>query len=375
MKVLITGADGFIGKNLCLRLAEYSSVEVVSFTRRNEKHELPLLLQGVDFVYHLAGVNRPQNPDEFIDGNSELTRILCDGIASVARTSGRKIPLLLTSSIHAAKDTPYGNSKRIAEDYVVKIARDYDIPIYICRLPGVFGKWARPNYNSVVATFCYNVAHNLPINIDNPDYAISLVYIDDVINVFSKLLNDDASTVGDDNFLKVTPVYEITVGQLATAIQGFKTSRDSLIMDRVGSGLTRALYSTFISYIPTKDFSYSIPEYKDPRGSFVEVIKTRDSGQFSYFTAHPGVTRGGHYHHTKTEKFLVIKGTARFRFRHMLTNESYELVTSEARTEIVETIPGWSHDVTNIGEEELVALVWANENFDRNNPDTIASTL
>lgn len=375
MRVLITGADGFIGKNLCLRLAENKTIEVICFTRRNAQHELPLLLQGVDFVYHLAGVNRPQSPEEYIDGNSELTRILCDELVSIAQETGRKIPLLLTSSIHAAVETPYGNSKRIAENHVIDIANKYNIPAYICRLPGVFGKWARPNYNSVVATFCYNIAHDLPISVTNPNNTITLTYIDDVIDTFIALINNSKINKAEEVFLQIEPVYETTVGKIAEIIQGFKKCRETLIMDKVGSGLIRALYSTFISYIPTKDFSYAIPEHKDQRGAFVEVIKTKDSGQVSYFTAHPGVTRGGHYHHTKTEKFLVIKGAARFRFHHMITNESYELFTSEAKAEIVETIPGWSHDVTNIGEGELIAIVWANENFDRNNPDTIASTL
>lgn len=375
MRVLITGADGFIGKNLCLRLAEHNDLDIVCFTRRNAKHELPLLLQGVDFVFHLAGINRPQNPEEFIDGNSELTRVLAAEIAAIAANTGRKIPVVLTSSIHAAAETPYGNSKRIAENHIADLAEKYEVPAYICRLPGVFGKWARPNYNSVVGTFCHNIAHDLPIQVNDPAHAITLAYIDDVIDIFVGLLESSVNYQKDNLMLSVEPVYQTTLGELAEIIQGFRNSRESLIVDRVGTGLIRALYATYISYIPTDKFAYTVPEHKDQRGAFVEVVKTQDSGQVSYFTAHPGVTRGGHYHHTKTEKFLVIKGSARFRFRHMITNESYELVTSDAQAEIVETIPGWSHDVTNIGQEELIAIVWANENFDRNKPDTIASTL
>ena len=281
----------------------------------------------------------------------------------------------MTSSIHAAAETPYGNSKRIAENHIADLAEKYEVPAYICRLPGVFGKWARPNYNSVVATFCHNIAHDLPIQVNDPAHAITLAYIDDVIDIFVGLLESSVNYQKDNLMLSVEPVYQTTLGELAEIIQGFRNSRESLIVDRVGTGLIRALYATYISYIPTDKFAYTVPEHKDQRGAFVEVVKTQDSGQVSYFTAHPGVTRGGHYHHTKTEKFLVIKGSARFRFRHMITNESYELVTSDAQAEIVETIPGWSHDVTNIGQEELIAIVWANENFDRNKPDTIASTL
>ncbi|MFD1802497.1 NAD-dependent epimerase/dehydratase family protein [Mixta tenebrionis] len=375
MKILITGADGFIGKNLCLRMAEDKDSELVFFTRHNKIDELSFLLKEVDFIFHLAGVNRPQDAEEFVEHNSELTRILCQEIVKIAKDTGRKIPVLFTSSIHASADTLYGKSKRIAEGYIIDLLKDSNIPAYIYRLPGVFGKWARPNYNSVVATFCNNIARDLPVSINNPQQEISLVYIDDVVNIFISILKQQPLCEINDGFLEVTPTYNTTVGELAEIIQGFKHNRETLIIDRVGSGFIRALYSTFISYLPVEKFTYNIPEYRDPRGAFVEVIKTRDSGQFSYFTAYPGVTRGGHYHHTKTEKFLVIKGIARFRFRHMITGECFEVITNENKAELVETIPGWAHDVTNIGEDELIAIVWANEIFDRSKPDTIASSL
>lgn len=375
MKVLITGADGFIGKNLCLRLSEFKDIEIIYFTRRNAATDLPVLLQGVDFVFHLAGVNRPQDPEEFITGNTELTSLLCTEIASVAANTGKKIPVLMTSSIHAITDSPYGKSKLSAEKNACDILANAAMTPLICRLPGVFGKWAKPNYNSVVATFCYNVSHDIDLSINNSSQLLSLVYIDDVLSLFVKLLNQNASHSQNSIFVEVTPVHSITLGELANVITNFKVTRDSLVIDHVGKGLIRALYSTYVSYLSPESFIYDIPEYKDPRGSFVEVIKTHDSGQVSFFTAYPGVTRGGHYHHTKTEKFLVIKGEARFRFRHMITNEICEIYSGESKSQIIETIPGWAHDVTNVGSDELIAIVWANEIFDKAQPDTIASTL
>ncbi|KNC08204.1 capsular biosynthesis protein [Pantoea sp. RIT-PI-b] len=374
MKVLITGSEGFIGKNLSVRLAETKQVTVVTFSREQNDQELLSLLQDVDFVFHLAGINRPQNPDEFIVGNVGLAKSLHSYLATIAETTGRKIPLLFASSIHAEVDTPYGRSKREAENILLQLREEFEIPIYICRLPGVFGKWAKPNYNSVVATFCHNIVNDLPLKIDNSAHTFNLVYIDDVISVFLKTMNGE-NEVSDNLFLDIHPIYSTTVGKLADTLNKFKHSRETLITEQVGTGFLRALYSTYVSYLPAEKFSYSIKEHEDDRGRFVEVLKTDISGQISYFTAHPGVTRGGHYHHSKTEKFLVVQGTAKFRFRHLITNEYYELTTSKAHSMIVETIPGWSHDVTNIGDDELIAIVWANENFDPQNPDTIASSL
>jgi len=370
MKILITGADGFIGKNLKQFLVERSDVEVACFTRTNSVAELPCLLAGVDFVFHLAGVNRHQDNREFKIGNLNLTSILLSAIKTEMQRSDHKIPVIYTSSSQAAKNNPYGVSKREAEHMLCTFAQSNEVNAYIFRLPNVFGKWCRPNYNSVVATFCHNIARGLPIQINDPASALNLVYIDDVINSFVDLMDGAQPIVDTDGFCTVTPSYSVTVGELSRLIDGFHASRTTLIIDRVGEDFIRALYSTYVSYLPPSNFSYKVPIHCDARGTFVEMLKTSDSGQFSFFTAHPGVTRGGHYHHTKTEKFLVIKGNALFKFRQIQTGETHAIESNGTKPEIVESVPGWSHDITNIGADELVVMLWANEIFDRNKPDT-----
>lgn len=374
MRVLITGADGFIGKNLKLHLAARNDVEIVSFTRKNDIAELPNLIKQVDFVFHLAGVNRPQNLEEFLTGNTDLTNALSQALCREAAVSGRRVPVLYSSSIQAALANPYGQSKRRAEEILEQAALSYEIPTYIFRLPNVFGKWCRPNYNSAVATFCHNIASGLPVQINDASADIRLVYVDDVVRCFLDVMErgeDRAAAVEQ----VVAPEYRITVGELAEQLLAFKESRSNLVTERVGVGLTRALYATYVSYLPVEEFSYAVPKYGDPRGMFVEMLKTPETGQFSFFTAHPGITRGGHYHHSKTEKFLVIKGRARFKFRQMDTGEGYELITSGDAPTVVETVPGWTHDITNIGEEEMIVMLWANEIFDRSRPDTFACPL
>jgi len=368
MKILITGANGFLGKNLQLHLAERKDIEVVCFTRANNANELPNFLVGVDFIFHLAGVNRPPHPDDFITGNADLTQQLC---AAIAGTS-RRIPIIYTSSIQAALENPYGYSKRLAEEALFNLQKKLNNPVYVFRLPNVFGKWCRPNYNSAVATFCHNISRGLPIQVNDPDATVNLVYVDDVIARFLQLMDGARPALNSEGFDTVTPQYEITIGQLVNTLNTFKNSRTTLVTEKVGTGFLRALYSTYVSYLPSESFSYAVPKHGDPRGVFVEMLKTLDSGQFSYFTAHPGVTRGGHYHHSKTEKFLVIKGKAHFKFRHMNTGEKHELVTTGETPEIVETVPGWTHDITNVGQEEMIVMLWANEIFDRDKPDTFA---
>lgn len=365
MKVLVTGANGFIGKNLLVHLHERGAdaIEVMTFMRGDTLDSLSAKVAQADFIFHLAGINRPKNDAEFAEGNADLTRHLCD----IVKASGRAVPIIYTSSIQAMRDNAYGLSKRSAEDALRTMSADTGVASYIYRLPNVFGKWCRPNYNSAVATFSHNIAHGLPIQINDPGAMLQLVYVDDVIADFLAVM--DTRPPASDR--EIAPVYSISVGELARQLQAFKDSRDSMVIEAVGTGLIRALYSTYISYFTPDQFTYPLTKHEDPRGVFVEMLKTKDAGQFSYFTAHPGITRGGHYHHTKTEKFLVIKGLARFGFRHIETGATYTRETSGDLPEVVETIPGWSHDITNIGTDEMIVMLWANEIFDRQHPDTI----
>jgi UDP-2-acetamido-2,6-beta-L-arabino-hexul-4-ose reductase len=365
MKVLITGANGFVGQNLVAHLKERADVEILRFTRDTSITDLPTIVAQVDCIFHLAGINRPENPAEFIVGNTDLTQAICNAV----NACGLRIPVIYTSSIQAELDNPYGQSKRAAEQALLELGQSDNVPVHIFRLPNVFGKWARPNYNSAVATFCHNVAHDLPIQINDPLANINLVYIDDVVRHFIAVMDGQLS---DEPFVSVSPEYNISVGKLANQLYAFRDSRESMITESVGTGLVRALYSTYLSYLPPERFTYEVPKHGDPRGVFVEMLKTKDSGQFSFFTAHPGITRGGHYHHSKTEKFLVIKGKACFRFRHIMSGQFYELFTTGEQPEIVETVPGWTHDITNVGEDEMIVMLWANEIFDRENPDTFA---
>lgn len=362
MRVLITGANGFVGKNLIVHLDRRQDVEILTFSRSDDLSALVERVAQADFVFHLAGVNRPQDPEEFKEGNTELTVELCKAI----KASGRQIPVVYTSSSQASLDNPYGVSKRGAEEALHTLAQQHGSTVHLLRLPNVFGKWAKPNYNSAVATFCHNIARDLPIQINDPAAVITLVYIDDVIAHFLALMS------GEIKGVDVEPQYRVSVGEIADRLRGFKESRNTLITDRVGEGFVRALYSTYLSYLLPERFSYEVPKYADSRGVFVEMLKTPDCGQFSFFTAHPGITRGGHYHHTKTEKFLVIKGRARFGFRHMVSGELHELITEGDKPEIVETVPGWTHDITNVGDDEMIVMLWANEIFDRAHPDTYA---
>ena len=363
MRVLVTGSNGFIGKNLIIRLNELD-IQVLTYTRESSTQNLEELIKDTDFIVHLAGENRPKDEKDFDVVNAGLTMSICDALRSL----GKNTPIILASSTQAEFDNAYGKSKLNAEASVKMLEDDTGCSVYVYRLPGVFGKWCKPNYNSVVATFCHNISHNLPIQVNNPDFELNLVYIDDVVEEFVKIIQ---GAKDDKKELSVQPEYKIKLGDLSDQIKIFRESRDSLISERVGDGLIRKLYSTYVSYLSPEKFSYSIPSYNDERGMFAEMLKTKDSGQFSFFTAKPGVTRGGHYHHSKTEKFLVVQGKARFGFRHVASDETHEIISTSKELKIVETVPGWSHDITNIGTEEMIVMLWANEIFDPDNPDTI----
>ena len=368
MKILITGANGFIGKNLKVKLCEGLDHKILSFVRGQNTETLSHLVGEADAIVHLAGENRPKDVKAFADVNIGLTEELCGYL----RLLGKETPILLASSAQAATDNPYGRSKLAAENLVQSLFIENGNPVAIYRLPGVFGKWCKPNYNSVVATFCYNRANDLPVLINEFDLRLRLVYVDDVVNILSTQICSGWKGLV---YPEISPEYNISLSELANQIEAFKNSRTTLISERVGEGLTRALYATYVSYLPVKDFAYSVPVHADSRGLFVEMLKTLDSGQFSFFTVHVGATRGGHYHHTKSEKFMILQGRACFRFRHILTNECHILETRGEFPQIVDTVPGWAHDITNSGSELLIVMIWANEIFDPKNPDTVLKTV
>lgn len=363
MQIAVTGADGFIGKNLVLRLSERGFHNILKINRETPPDELKSNLLMADFVFHLAGVNRPKNQSEFTRGNTDFTRTVCDILAA----SEKRATIVFASSKQALMNNHYGASKLAAEDAVTNYAKSAPATAFIFRLTNVFGKWARPNYNSVVATFCYNIANDIDIQVNDPASELELVYIDDVVSGFFNLLEQQVS---GEEFCEISPIYQTTVGEVAAIIKDIADSRSTLISPLVGTGLVRALHSTYLSYLSPNQFTYDLPRYADPRGVFVEMLKTPDCGQFSYFTSLPGITRGEHYHHSKTEKFLVIQGNARFRFRNIMTGEKAEVFTNGDEAKIVETVPGWTHDVTNIGPTNLIVMLWANEVFDRSKPDT-----
>jgi UDP-2-acetamido-2,6-beta-L-arabino-hexul-4-ose reductase len=363
MKILITGSNGFIAKNLIAVLNRNTDNELLLFNRHSSLDELAAYIKTADFIVHLAGVNRPENISEFYQGNTDLTQTILE----LAQKHERKIPILLSSSTQASQDNDYGKSKLAAEELVQAYGERNNVPVFIYRLPNVFGKWCRPNYNSVIATWCYNTAHDLPIAINNRNTLLTLVYIDDVIASFMDCLNPDTQLSG---LVNVESVYEKTLDEIETLLIEFKHSRESLLIPKVGSGFERVLYATYLSYLPTDNFSYPLKGHSDARGTFYEILKTQDSGQFSISTTQPGVTRGNHYHHTKNEKFLVIKGEALIELRHIVTNEIVQYRVSGEQMQVVEMITGYTHNITNVGDTEMLLLIWANEIFNPEHPDT-----
>ncbi len=362
MNILITGSNGFIAKNLIVKLKE-KKYNILEFKRGDS---LKLLRENIiksNIIFHLAGENRSNKDQLFIKNNVLLTKNICD----ILKNEKLETPVLFSSSIHSDRLTVYGKSKKRAEILLNDLCKENNNPVKIYSLPGVFGKWSKPFYNSVVATFCHSITRDLEINIMEPEKLIKLIYVDDLISDF---LNSIENIQFGFKRTEVNPQYEISVKELANTLLNFKSYRENLLTDKVGEGLIRKLYATFLTYLPIEKSSYEIAEYKDERGRFVEMLKTKDSGQFSFFTAQPGVIRGGHYHHSKSEKFLVLKGRAKFRIVNILTKEYKEIYLSADKPKIIESIPGWSHDIKNIGNDELIVMLWANEIFDKKNPDT-----
>ena len=368
MKILVTGSEGFIGKNLINELYKVHSYTIIRFKRDQSLEILKELIYKADFIIHLAGINRSDDKDQFNFINNDLSKYICSVIYQFVRKTNLKKPILFTSSTQAIESNTYGISKFNAEKHFIKLNKVTSNPVHILRLPNIFGKWCKPNYNSVVATFCSNIANDLPIKINDPNHNLNLVYIDDLIKFMLELIKQ--KEFKNDIFLDVNPKYNINLDELAKKIYSFKESREKLLIGDVGEGLERCLYATYLSYLKPNNFYYELKKNQDKRGIFVEVLKTKNSGQFSFFTAHPGVTRGKHYHNTKNEKFLVVQGIAKFCFFNILTSDRKEFIIDDKDMKVVDTIPGWAHDITNIGDNDLIVLLWANEVFDPSSPDT-----
>lgn len=362
MNILVTGADGFIAKNLITVLRRQDETRLLLLTRNNER-ELDSFVQEADFIYHLAGVNRPKEAHEFYEGNSGLT----EKLVVLLKKHQKHTPILFSSSTQAEADNDYGKSKLQAEEALLTYSNESGAEIFIYRLPNVFGKWSKPNYNTVIATWCYNITHDLPISMNNGKAQLSLVYIDDVVNAFVKNLQNQAKT---SSYYNIEVIYHKNLEEIVSLLYTFKKSRSSLEVPHVGNGFERALYATYLSFLEPSDFSYTLNGFQDDRGTFYEVLKTVDSGQFSLSTTKPGITRGNHYHDSKNEKFLVIKGQAIIEHRHILNDEVITYEVSDKEMKIVEMIPGYTHNITNTGDSHLVLLIWANELFDRENTDT-----
>lgn len=365
MKILITGAKGFIGRNLAVQLKQNPAYQVWAYDLDNTGAELERWLAEADFVFHLAGVNRPQVVDEFQTGNVDFTAQVCERLLAL----GRSTPLLLSSSTQAELDNPYGASKREAEHVVGRYAQKSGARVVIYRLTNVFGKWCRPNYNSVVATFCHNIAHDLPITISDPARELDLVHVDDVVAAFCHELEIVGS--GGVIYREANPTHPVSLGQLADMLTAFRQIRQTLVVPDFGDAFTYKLYGTFLSYLDPDDFAYDLTKRSDQRGSLAEFVKSWPFGQIFVSRTHPGITRGNHFHHLKTEKFLVLEGKAIIRFRHIHSDEVIEYPVDGEMYRVVDIPPGYTHSIENIGEGTLVTLFWASEIFDPERPDTI----
>ena len=385
MKVLVTGAKGFVGRNLFVLLGKRPDVGVIGYDLGDSKSVLDEGLAMADVVFHLAGVNRPERPEDYVAGNTGFTQEICDALRRLERS-----PLIiLTSSIQAALDNPYGASKRAAENAVLKFAKDTGSRVVIFRMKNVFGKWCRPNYNSAVATFCHNIARDLPINISNRANVVNLVYVDDACAAMMEAGGiipppyKHFVPAADSAFADITPSFKITLGELVDMITAFKETRSSLQVPTFNDPFIYRLYATYLSYLESNNFAYGLDIKKDNRGCLAEFLKSPSFGQIFVSRTKPGITRGNHYHHTKTEKFLVVQGKAVIRFRKIdeqirdkrseigcQKSDVIEYHVSGEEFHVVDIPPGFTHSIENVGDSELVTLFWANQIFDPEIPDT-----
>jgi len=367
MNILITGSNGFVAKNLIFYLKKNENkFKLLKFSKKNNFNDLKKKIFKSDIIFHLAGTNKDKKKKFFTKNNYELTKKICQFIEE----SKKKIPLIFSSTKHVYLETDYGISKKKSEEVIKKFSKKNN-PCVIYRLPGIFGKWCKPNYNSVVATFCNNIIFNKKVNIIDPKKIIELCYIDDVVKSFEKHIYLKQGSKKLLIINKFRKSYFISIKNLYKKILYFNKTKDSLFIDKIGKGFDKLLYATFLSYLPPNLFSsnYLMPK-KDKRGLFVEACKSKTHGQFSFFTLKPGQIRGNHYHNTKIEKFFIIKGSALFKFCNIVTKKKFSLKISSNSFKTIVSIPGWSHSIKNIGNSELIGNVWANEVFDISKPDT-----
>jgi len=363
MNILVTGAQGFIGRNLVAELIN-QHYTVLEYDQGTDPALLDAYCREAHFVFHLAGVNRPQEESEYMEGNCDFTQTLLDTL----RKHGKTCPVMLASSRQVVLDNAYGRSKKAAEGLLRDYGRLTGSWVLIFRLPNVFGKWCRPNYNSVVATFCYNIARDLPITVNDPGQELHLVYIDDVVQeLIGKL---DGGLQMEDDLYTVPVEYTVTLGDLVALLISFQSSRKELSVPDLSDEFTSKLYSTYLSYLPEDGFSYPLTMHEDERGSFTEFIKTPDRGQVSVNISKPGITKGNHWHHSKNEKFLVVSGTGVVRFRKVGSEQVLEYFVSGAKLEVVDIPTGYTHNIENLGDTDLVTVMWASEPFNPDKPDT-----
>ncbi len=364
MKALITGAKGFIGKNLIVTLEQMEGVEILPYDVDTDPAQLDVYTSKCDFVFHLAGINRTQKSDEFMEGNFGFTTRLIDSL----KRNESKAPILVTSSIQAELMNPYGLSKKAGEDLVIAYGQENGVTVYVYRLPNVFGKWCRPNYNSVVATFCHNIAHDLPIMVNDPAVQMQLVYIDDVVAEILHAMKGEANR--RNRYCYVEPVHRTTLGHIAELIKSFKDSREERSIPDMSDAFIKALFATYLSYLPEDQFSYPLKMNLDNRGSFTEIFRTPECGQFSVNISKPGITKGNHWHHSKNEKFVIVAGRGVIRFRKVGEEEVMEYFLDGDKIEVVDIPPGYTHNIENLGDTDLVTIMWASECFDLTRSDT-----
>lgn len=364
MKILITGANGFVGKNLIAELNNRGYKDIYKFTRETDESLLGEYTKDCDFVFHLAGVNRPKEEKEFMEGNFGFTSELLN----LLKEHNNKAPILTTSSIQAERDNPYGKSKKAGEELLFSYSEETGAKVLIYRLANLFGKWSRPNYNSAVSTFCYNIARDIEIQVNDPEVDLTLCYIDDVVKEFINAM--EGNSTQEENFYNVPTVHDVKLGKMAELIKSFRDSRNDLFIPDMKEPFTKKLYSTYLSYLPEDKFSYELKMNVDNRGSFTEFVKSPERGQVSVNVSKPGITKGNHWHHTKNEKFLVVSGEGLIKFRKVDSNDIIEYRVSGTKLEVVDIPTGYTHNIINVGDSDLVTIMWANETFDPENPDT-----